>query len=153
MCPTTEHRPNILRAVKIEKPYHARALVDGWLCIKYLDNGEELVSPFADISRGDIILYGNATRSRPAPAADDNELEELGNQDIDPSVFKAYANACDRGAQEQFLREHDAATLLEGKVEAYQEIIPMLDARTKAYQEVCLKLAATRLSLRHEGGP
>jgi hypothetical protein len=43
------------------------------------------------------------------PAPDDNELEDLGNQDIDPKVFAAWGDACERGAQEQFLREHDAA--------------------------------------------
>ena len=37
------------------------------------------------------------------------ELERLGNQDIDPKVFEVYVNACDRGAQEQFFREHDTA--------------------------------------------
>lgn len=48
----------------------------------------------------------NAERPRtPAPAQDDIDLEELGNQDIDPKVFEAYARACDKGAQEQFLME------------------------------------------------
>lgn len=64
---TPPAQPEILRAIRIVKPYHAEALVDGWLCIKYLDGGEESISTFADISKGDMVLYGNATRSRPAP--------------------------------------------------------------------------------------
>jgi hypothetical protein len=40
----------------------------------------------------------------------DSELEELGNQDIDPAIFEAYANACNKGAEEQYLKEY-AATI------------------------------------------
>ena len=57
----------IIRAIRIVKPYHAQALVDGWLCIKYLDGREESLSTFADVSRGDMILYGNATANNSSP--------------------------------------------------------------------------------------
>lgn len=52
--------------IRTIKPYVKESRVDGWLCIKYLDCGEESMSTFADVSKGDIIMYGNATRSRPA---------------------------------------------------------------------------------------
>ena len=73
-------KQKIIRAIKIVKPYHAQALVDGWLCIKYLDGSEESLSTFADVSKGDMILYGNATRSCPAPAAPDYTNEKCGSE-------------------------------------------------------------------------
>ena len=82
------------KVIQIDKPYHATALDDGWLCIKYLDGGEESLSTFADISKGDRIMWGNAIRTHsisepdnitrtsqlpkiipPLPEGDTNDLE------------------------------------------------------------------------------
>ena len=38
--------------------HHVILETDGWLCFKYLDCGEESISPFADVSKGDIIEWG-----------------------------------------------------------------------------------------------
>lgn len=59
------------KAIVIDKPYRAIALTDGWLCIKYLDGGEESLTTFADISEGDVITYG---RSRPYNPQAEREL-------------------------------------------------------------------------------
>jgi hypothetical protein len=60
-------QPQIVKAINVVKPYHVKALVDGWLCIKYLDGGEESLSTFADVSKGDMIIFGNASRPAPSP--------------------------------------------------------------------------------------
>ena len=109
----------IVRSIKIVKPYHAQALVDGWLCIKYLDGEEESLSTFADVSKGDIILYGNAARSRPAPSAPD--YRELFVRDLlydfewtanngNPEFFKAVEKIkrAYLKSDSQLLNEHDA---------------------------------------------
>lgn len=50
----------MIKAICIEKPHRAIALTDGWLCIKYLEGGEESLTTFADISKGDVITYGRS---------------------------------------------------------------------------------------------
>ena len=55
------------RIVIIREPHKATALTDGWLCFKYLDNGEESLSTFADISKGDVITYSRPHTHAPAP--------------------------------------------------------------------------------------
>jgi hypothetical protein len=72
---TPARQPQIFKAIKIEKPYEAIALIDGWLCIKYLDGGEESLSTFADVSKGDIIRFGHTTHtSPPAPEQGTSKL-------------------------------------------------------------------------------
>ena len=56
-APMTPDAQRELRKVIMREPHKATALTDGWLCFKYLDNGEESISTFADISKGDIITY------------------------------------------------------------------------------------------------
>ena len=60
---------------------------------------------YVHIDKIGCASHSAAIRPHPAPAPDDIDLEEIGNRDIDPVVFEAYAKACDRGAQEQFLIE------------------------------------------------
>jgi len=61
---TPQPQQQEMKKVLMRESHKATALTDGWLCFKYLDNGEESLSTFADISKGDVITY-----SRPvAPA-------------------------------------------------------------------------------------
>lgn len=56
----------------------------------------------------DDCKWKQQIRSRPhtsPPAPDDIDLEELGNEDIDPKAFEIYARTCDEGAKEQYFRE------------------------------------------------
>jgi hypothetical protein len=63
----TKVKEKELRKVILREPHKATALTDGWLCFKYLDNGEESLSTFADISKGDVITYD---RPHPEPERD-----------------------------------------------------------------------------------
>jgi hypothetical protein len=58
----------------IEKPHRAIALTDGWLCIKYLEGGEESLTTFADISKGDVITY---THAKDVQSERDKVLDEF----------------------------------------------------------------------------
>lgn len=88
---------------------------------------EELLSECESVISDMRLYHPELFRSRPAPAPIDDidDLEELGNQDIDPKVFAAWGAACERGAQEQFLREYaaqareDFEELIEDKCPTY----------------------------------
>jgi hypothetical protein len=59
-----------LRKAILREPHKATALTDGWLCFKYLDNGEESLSTFADISKGDVITYSHPHTPAPKSGCD-----------------------------------------------------------------------------------
>ena len=104
---TTDRQPQIFKAIKIEKPYEAIALIDGWLCIKYLDGGEESLSTFADVLKGDIIRFGHATpTSPPAPAPEYQKVEWLDGNGIEHKEITRLDN------------EHDAAIARKAREEA-----------------------------------
>lgn len=56
-----------------------QAKTDGWICIKYLDCGEESLSTFADISNGEYIQIHS--RSRPHTTAQCPELSPVNTPD------------------------------------------------------------------------
>ena len=110
MTATPARQPQIFKAIKIEKPYEAIALIDGWLCIKYLDGGEESLSTFADVLKGDIIRFGHATHtSPPAPAQFKcPDCERLFDSDIHLGIHHYTDHAIKHDAQVAKAAREDA---------------------------------------------
>ena len=84
---------------------------------EYIITFEELQFLKPDVSDGmyrstkeknqEITIFKVLSRPHTSiPTETDNELEELGNQDIDPAYFEVVANICDCGAREQIGRAH-----------------------------------------------
>ena len=63
--------------------HHVILETDGWLCFKYLDCGEESMSPFADVSKGDIIEWGLPGHT----SASSDVLEEFWQRLYDGGAF------------------------------------------------------------------
>jgi hypothetical protein len=82
-----------LRKVIMREPHKATALTDGWLCFKYLDNGEESISTFADISKGDVITYDRQhppAPDKPRPPCEECVYQERIDKAARAATPKAY---------------------------------------------------------------
>jgi hypothetical protein len=86
-----------LRKVIIRESHKATALTDGWLCFKYLDNGEESLSTFADISAGDVITYNRPHTPAPEQCPHWRCTDNLKSDFRDQNLPRFY---CDVGAQQ-----------------------------------------------------
>jgi hypothetical protein len=107
---TPARQPQLFKAIKIEKPYEATALTDGWLCIKYLDGGEESLSTFADVSKGDIIRFGHTTHTS-APLSMEERCKQAGIivEDMIIEFNKKHDAQVAKAAREQAQQSIDAA--------------------------------------------
>lgn len=106
----------------------------------------ELTEPRAQWSRPHTL----------APAADDTELEDLGNQDIDPKVFAAWGDVMDKAAMEQYIEEQRKAAredvldeLAEPTIRASEEAEQNGDYVSQTCYEDVLKWIA---AIRQQGG-
>jgi hypothetical protein len=111
----TPDKPGVLEGARMMPEqkfiYWDKAKPEDFINVKVLDWIEGVGDITTESEREFIMRFGIMLRSRshtPAPT-DDIDLEALGNEDVDPKVFAAWGDACEKGAQDQFLREHDAA--------------------------------------------